>query len=135
MTETPPPAHQRRALTFTDLAEDDWSVLRGLLPDDAEVPLLLAARDAAFRALRRIVEAERRPGLDDNTAWLLDLARMSAIGRIAMLDNWRGHLLGRPIVFRPYGEDTDYARAMRLDPERLKRVIAIVEDIDADERR
>jgi hypothetical protein len=102
-------------------------VLRWLLAADAEVPLLLAARDAAFRALRRIMEAEHRPGLGDNTAWLLGLGRLSAIGRIAMLDNWRGHLLGRPIVFRPYGENTDYARAMRLDPKRLELVIAIVE--------
>ena len=31
-------------------------------------------------------------------------------------------------ITRPYGEDTDYARAMRLRPEKLAEVIAIVDD-------
>ena len=91
-------------------------MMRGLLPDDAEVPLLLAARDATFRAMERIMDAERRPGLTKPEAWLLDLARMSTIGRAAMLDSWRTHLLGTAFVPRPYGEKTSYGRAMRMAP-------------------
>jgi len=57
----PPMTAPRRALTFTDLAEDDCSVMHELLPADADVPLLLAAHDAASRVLRRIMDAKRRP--------------------------------------------------------------------------
>jgi hypothetical protein len=121
-----------RFLTLPDVAADPWNVMRGLLPPDADVPLLLAARDAAHAVLGYIMQAERRDGLNDVTAWLLELAHMSVIGRMAMLDNWRSHLLGAPIVSRPYGEDTDYARAMRLHPAKLAEVIAIVAEL-ADE--
>jgi hypothetical protein len=119
--------HPPRFLTFADLAQDPWSVMRGLLPASADVPLLLASRDAAFAVLGIIMQAERREGLNEPTAALLDLARMSAIGRIAMLDNWRGQLRGTAFAPRPYGEDTDYARAMRLHPAKLAEVIAIAE--------
>jgi hypothetical protein len=45
-----------------------------------------------------------------------------------MLDNWRSNLLGTAFNSRrPYGEDTDYARAMRLHPAKLAEVIAITE--------
>lgn len=115
-------------LTLSDLARDPWSVLRGLLPPNADVALLLAAREATHRALDRIMAAARRDGLNEVTAWLLDLAHLSAVGRLAMLDNWRGQLTGTAFgITRPYGEDTDYARAMRLRPEKLAEIIAIVD--------
>ncbi len=116
-------------LTLGDLARDPWSVLRGLLPPNADVALLLAAREATYRALDRIMAVERRDGLNEVTAWLLELARLSAIGRLAMLDNWRSQLTGAAFgITRPYGEDTDYARARRLRPEKLAEIIAIVDD-------
>jgi len=116
-------------LTLGELARDPWSVLRGLLPPNADVALLLAAREATYRALDRIMAAERRDGLNEVTAWLLELAHLSAIGRLAMLDNWRGQLTGTGFcTTSPYGEDTDYARAMRLRPEKLAEIIAIVND-------
>ncbi|HTV35677.1 MAG TPA: hypothetical protein VMF12_04535 [Xanthobacteraceae bacterium] len=115
-------------LAVTDFAADAWAILRGRLPPDAGLPLLLAARDAAFRIDVRIIEAMRRAGLSAEAAWLLDLAHMATTGRIAMLDSWRGHLQGSPLSFRPFGEDTDYARSMRLSPDHLARVIVLVED-------
>jgi hypothetical protein len=122
--------HPPRFLTLADLSQDPWNVLRGLLPPDADVPLLLAARDAAFDVDGRIIAAERRAGLNEPTAWLLDLAHISAVGRIAMLDNWRGQLGGTAFIPRPCGEGTDYARAMRLRPEKLAEIIAIVAELD-----
>src|SRR6516225_2225367 len=86
--------HPARFLTLADLSADPWNVMRRLLPADADVSLLLAARSAAFEVHGRIMAAQRRTGLNDVTAWLLDLAHMSVIGRIAMLDNWRGQLSG-----------------------------------------
>jgi hypothetical protein len=115
-------------LTATDLSHDAWNVMRGLLPADADVALLLAAREAAFDVHARIMDAARRDGLNAATAHLLDCAHMSVVGRIAMLDNWRGQLSGTAFIPRPYGEDTDYARAMRLRPEKLREVIAVVDE-------
>jgi hypothetical protein len=116
-------------LDHSDLAHDAWNVMRGLLPADAGIALLLAAREAAFNVLARIMEAQRRDGLHPATAHLLDLGHMSTIGRIAMLDNWRSQLGGRPLIpGRPYGENTRYARAMRLRPEKLAEIIAIVDE-------
>jgi hypothetical protein len=125
-------------LDHSELAHDAWNVMRRLLPVDAGIALLLAAREAAFELLDRISAAERRDGLHPATAHLLDLGRMSAIGRIAMLDNWRSQLRGAALIpGRPYGEDTDYARAMRLRPEKLREIIAIVDEqvsSDSEER-
>jgi hypothetical protein len=129
MTDDPPPLMwgegELRTLTFTDFADDAWSVLRLKLPPDADVPLLLAAREAAHDVLSEIMQAERRPSLHPDTAWLLESARMSVIGRIAMIDNWRGNLGGTASYPRPYGEDTDYANAMRMRPEMLARVVTV----------
>ena len=113
-------------ITFADLAEDDWAVMRDLLPASAETPLLLAARDAADRLLLRIIKAEHRAGLSAASAQLLDHARASIIGRIAQLDNWRGQLNGTAFIPYPRGEDTAYARAMRLRPDVLAKVIAAI---------
>ena len=135
MTNAPRPTYigpmqDAAPLDHSDLSHDAWNVMRGLLPADAGIALLLAAREAAFDVLARIMEAERRDGLHPATAHLLELARMSAIGRTAMLDNWRGELGGCTAWRRgrPYGEDTRYARGMRLRPEKLAEVIAIVDE-------
>ena len=120
--------HPARFLTLADLSADPWNVMRRLLPPDADVSLLLAARSAAFDAMGRIMDAEQRGGWNAPTAFLLSDARMALIGRVAMLDDWRSHLLGTAFISRrPYGEDTRYARAMRLRPEKLAEVIAITE--------
>jgi hypothetical protein len=76
---------------------------------------------------------------------LLELARMKVIGRITMLDTWRAVRLGKlafslpkslldqdyPPDIRAFiprrGEDSGYARQMRMKPETLERVIAIVD--------
>jgi hypothetical protein len=147
MTEAP-----RRDLTFTDFLDDAWNVMRSRLPLDADLALLLAANDAAYDVLGRIMRAERRPGLDEATAMLLDLARMKVIGRIAMLDTWRRARLGKFVPFAPKsmfdqgyppnireaiprrGEDSGYARAMRMKSEQLERGIASVDGI-ADKNR
>jgi hypothetical protein len=64
LLSTLPMTAPRCALTFTDLAEDDCSVMRErLLPGDADVRLQLAAHDAASRVLRGIMDAKRRPAL------------------------------------------------------------------------
>jgi hypothetical protein len=120
--------HPPRFLTLAELSQDPWSVLRGLLPPDADVALLFAASAAAFDVLGYILDARRRGGFNKVTAWLLDLAHMSAIGRIAMLNDWRSQITGAAFLKnRSYGEDTSYARAMRLRPEKLAEIIAIVD--------
>jgi hypothetical protein len=139
MTETPLP----RLLTAADLSQDPWNVMRGWLALDADVALLGAARDAAARVLFEIVVAAGRPGHSEQTLWLLDIARMSAIGRMAMLDTWRrARREGPPpgpaddihVETATLGERSRYARVMRMRPEQLREVIAIVDGI-ADESR
>ena len=118
-----------RYLTHDDLAQDPWNVMRGLLPPAADIALLLAATNAARQVDGLILDAWRGGGFSKVTAWLLDLAHMSAVGRIAMLNDWRSRLTGTAfITTRPYGEDTSYARAMPLRPEHLREVIAIVNE-------
>jgi hypothetical protein len=137
MTDTP-----RLDLTFTDFTDDDWNVMRGYLPREADVALLLAASDAAYRLVGRIMRAERRAGLDEATALLLELAHMKVIARAAMLDTWRRMRLDEcgpfegesmsngssPNVLVRRGEDSGYARSIRMRPEWLERVIAIVDE-------
>ena len=116
--------HPVRFLTLADLSADPWNVMRRLLPPDADVSLLLAA----LLGVHDPAHCVKRGGWNAPTAFLLSDARMALIGRVAMLDDWRSHLLGTAFISRrPYGEDTRYARAMRLRPEKLAEVIAITE--------
>ncbi len=134
--DAPPPLWGEKWFAEVNTARrfmDAWAVMRDLSPADADVPLLLTAQDAAHRLVLRIMDAERRDGLSKETAWLLDLARAKVIGRIAMLDNWRRHLQGTASSSIPPGEDSRYARTMRMPPEMLARVIAEVERTERDE--